>query len=221
MGNNAGHFKKGQKPWCAGMKMDSVYRKKLSEAHLGQIPWNLGKTYISEKARAVSDCISRFGFRYKEWRLKVLERDNFTCLECECNDKSRLQAHHIIEWDDNVKVRFDVDNGKTLCTTCHRKIHGFQKGSGYWTGKKRSLETIEKMRKARAGIPLTEEHKQKIRDALKMNPPNSGSFKNGQEAWNKGKSPSLESRKKMSVAQRKRFKLHPVWNKGLKMGDIA
>lgn len=203
---NTGRFKKGVIPWCTGMKMDKEYRKKLSDAHLGQIPWNLGKKYISQKTRDDSTCISRNGFKANEWRQLVLERDNFTCQDCGCaNEDKKLHAHHIIKWDDNIELRFDINNGLTLCTKCHNKIHGFQKGIGYWTGKKRNPEDIEKIAKARRGVPLTEEHKQKLRDAKKLKPTNAGSFVKGQVAWNKGVIPNEETRSKMSIAQKNRW----------------
>jgi len=59
---------------------------------------------------------------YKRWRIKVLERDNKTCQKCN-KTNCKLFAHHIKAWKDYKKLRFDVDNGITLCHECHREEH--------------------------------------------------------------------------------------------------
>lgn len=68
----------------------------------------------------------RFNIRnskeYVNWRMSVFERDEFTCKICGQVGGS-LQAHHIIRWVDSVKLRFEIDNGITLCKKCHKEIH--------------------------------------------------------------------------------------------------
>lgn len=65
----------------------------------------------------------RGSFKYDEWRSKVFERDNYTC-QC-CRDHTGLghsvvlNAHHIRNFSENIDLRFDVDNGITLCDKCH------------------------------------------------------------------------------------------------------
>lgn len=59
---------------------------------------------------------------YKDFRLSVLKRDNFTCQMC--RSKKKLNVHHIIKWASASSLRFDVSNGITLCTFCHKKING-------------------------------------------------------------------------------------------------
>ena len=59
---------------------------------------------------------------YKIWRKKVFIRDNFTC-KC-CGSKKRLNAHHKLSYKIYNTLRFDVDNGITLCERCHSKFHG-------------------------------------------------------------------------------------------------
>jgi len=48
---------------------------------------------------------------YKEWRIKVFERDKFKCQKCGyfngCGVKRRdLNAHHIIRWIDSFELRY-------------------------------------------------------------------------------------------------------------------
>lgn len=61
---------------------------------------------------------------YKEWRIRVYKRDNFTCQMPKCKCKKRLQAHHIRKWSNASMLRYDVNNGITLCRSCHESIHG-------------------------------------------------------------------------------------------------
>lgn len=68
----------------------------------------------------------RFNIRnskeYVNWRMSVFERDEFTCKICG-QVGGNLQAHHIIRWADSIKLRFEIDNGITLCRNCHKEIH--------------------------------------------------------------------------------------------------
>jgi 5-methylcytosine-specific restriction endonuclease McrA len=62
---------------------------------------------------------------YKSWRKAVLTRDGGVCRECWDKDniknRKELVAHHIVPiYADKSKV-FEVDNGITLCKSCHLK----------------------------------------------------------------------------------------------------
>ena len=70
---------------------------------------------------------------YKEWRMKIFKRDQFTCQMCK-NKKARpIEAHHnkkrfldiandnnlTIENARNCKELWDTNNGETVCKSCH------------------------------------------------------------------------------------------------------
>jgi len=64
---------------------------------------------------------------YREWREKVLARDNHTCVMC---NKKGNSVHHLIdllEIIDKPEVLYDVNVGVTICRKCHNKIHWEEK----------------------------------------------------------------------------------------------
>lgn len=62
-------------------------------------------------------------YQYKKWRKDVFVRDDYTCKKCGLKG-GRLNAHHIKEWAEFPELRFDIDNGITLCEPCHYATHG-------------------------------------------------------------------------------------------------
>jgi hypothetical protein len=59
---------------------------------------------------------------YAQWRDAVYTRDSFTCQECK-QVGGELNAHHIRSWATSPELRFDVENGVTLCFSCHGLKH--------------------------------------------------------------------------------------------------
>ena len=58
---------------------------------------------------------------YKKWRTEVYIRDNFTCQIC--GSRGDIQAHHIKQWANHPELRYDINNGVTLCKKCHKELH--------------------------------------------------------------------------------------------------
>lgn len=64
---------------------------------------------------------NRDSAEYKQWRKLVYERDGYKCTQCGSKDK--LNAHHLKSWKDFPELRYDINNGITLCEKCHIKLH--------------------------------------------------------------------------------------------------
>lgn len=60
---------------------------------------------------------------YAEWRKAVFKRDNYTCQCCVARSCAghpvTLHAHHLDGFALNKHLRFDINNGITLCCNCH------------------------------------------------------------------------------------------------------
>lgn len=69
-------------------------------------------------------------FLYADWALRVKIRDDFKCLLCGCEDN--LTSHHWYICDHHAHAaRYCVDNGATLCYTCH--IRGVHQRADYYS----------------------------------------------------------------------------------------
>ena len=58
---------------------------------------------------------------YVKWREAVYEKDGCTCVIC--GAKENLHAHHKKSFDKYPELRFSIENGITVCRTCHLNIH--------------------------------------------------------------------------------------------------
>lgn len=83
----------------------------------------------------------------REWSRKVRERDKKCLL---CDKKSNLDAHHIVPWEEDENLRFDIQNGITYCRSCHISVE--MKDKTHWKkGNKHSCESKKKMSLSRTG----------------------------------------------------------------------
>lgn len=63
---------------------------------------------------------TRGRYELNEWRKLVFKRDNYTCQHCN-QYGGKLQADHIKPYCAYPELRWDLDNGRTLCVDCHKK----------------------------------------------------------------------------------------------------
>ena len=114
--------RRGQATWNKGLQLSADHKKKLSEAKKGKRGdqcnnWQGGKTPEAIRIRHSAE--------YRQWRMKVFLRDNFTCQFCNARNHIGLgkgiilEAHHIKSFAKFPELRFVVENGVTLCKDCH------------------------------------------------------------------------------------------------------
>ena len=130
-GFKEGHEPYGAKPWL-GKEFSDDHKKRLSESLKGRLfsdehkqnlrgdkhwNWKGGKTSINNRIRC------RHRRELHEWKMKVLKRDDFTCQICKRNDISVFAHHKVPLSEDNPEKWFDVNNGLTVCRSCHKKLH--------------------------------------------------------------------------------------------------
>ncbi|EHH01510.1 DUF6291 domain-containing protein [Paraprevotella clara] len=98
-----------------------VDKNKLKEPPSGENHWNWkgGITDDNHKQRESSE--------YKHWRKNVFRRDNYTCRHCG-KYGGKLNAHHVKPFSTYPDLRFNVNNGVTLCRECHIQLHKLERG---------------------------------------------------------------------------------------------
>ena len=64
---------------------------------------------------------------YVIWRKQVWLRDMFKCKLANPDCSGRLEAHHILSYTDYPKLRYDINNGITLCHAHHPRVRAEEK----------------------------------------------------------------------------------------------
>jgi len=136
---NKTSYKKGNKKhprsFGKGDKMPESEKEKLRKYKLGKTGKNASnwKGGITDLTR----CIYSLD-KYKQWRLEVFIRDNWTCQNCK-KVGVYLEPHHIRSLKliikenkiknsaDALKCKelWDKNNGITLCKECHRRTDNY------------------------------------------------------------------------------------------------
>lgn len=56
---------------------------------------------------------------YRDWRKRVWLRDGYACKIANPDCDGRIEAHHILGWSQYPELRYEVNNGITLCHFHH------------------------------------------------------------------------------------------------------
>lgn len=56
---------------------------------------------------------------YQAWRNEIKKRDSFKCKISNEECSGRLEVHHILSWKDYPELRYQINNGITLCHAHH------------------------------------------------------------------------------------------------------
>lgn len=109
-------------PWNKGVPATPEMAERLrslakNRNQSGENHWNWQGGITPENSKI------RNSQEYKDWRDQVFGRDSYTCQECSRHrkpgDRVILHADHIKPFATHPELRFDIDNGRTLCRECH------------------------------------------------------------------------------------------------------
>ena len=92
------------------------FRSLSNSSKVGEnaINWKGGKEKENVRLRRSPEAM--------KWRKQVYERDGYLCQMCKVDGK-RLNAHHHKPWSLFPELRYELDNGITLCQCCHILVH--------------------------------------------------------------------------------------------------
>lgn len=122
-----------------GKKHMEIAKQKNRIAHLGQVAWNKGMKglWLSRHFDVLNnvqkgenhprwkggtksrDKQSLHNPPYREWRMSVYKRDGFKCRIANKECSGQLEAHHILRWSSYPELRYELNNGITLCLAHH------------------------------------------------------------------------------------------------------
>ncbi len=133
----------GEKNWFKkdhsvrlGMKHTEKTIKKISESRQGKClaennaSYKNGSTKLIQKIKRLTE--------YKNWQIKVLKRDNYTCRKCDQRGGYKI-PHHLVSFAYLLQVLgiksigeaknnaglFNIRNGVTMCPDCHKETPNF------------------------------------------------------------------------------------------------
>lgn len=75
--------------------------------------------YIADRSLLKTARKKAYDTRYKYWMKEVKNRDGWRCKISNSDCSGRLEAHHILRWQDYPELRYQVNNGISLCRFHH------------------------------------------------------------------------------------------------------
>lgn len=93
--------------------------KCYGESKIGENSGENHYLWISDRTLLKDDHRDRGGQLHRDWSKNVKNRDGWKCKISNDSCSGRLEAHHILSWNDHPKLRYELNNGITLCHVHH------------------------------------------------------------------------------------------------------
>jgi hypothetical protein len=110
-------FKKGITPWNKGKKMPQITGE-------NNYLWIKDRTTLKRYSEVSRE---RGSPAHHYWSKMVKERDLNRCKINNADCDGRIESHHILSWKEHPELRYDVNNGITLCHFHHPKVREEEK----------------------------------------------------------------------------------------------
>jgi len=103
---------------CCSKECISEYKIKT-----GALKGSNNPQWIDGRTKLTRD--ERHSLEYRNWRKEVIEKCGKVC--CLCESTENLHVDHIKSFKDYPELRYDVENGRVLCFTCHKQTDNYGK----------------------------------------------------------------------------------------------
>jgi len=129
----------GKRIGHSGWHHSDKSRLKIGESNKlalkGNIPWNKGKklpqfsgkNHPNWKGNKRKKRQQRNDSLYQYWVKMVRKRDKNTCRVNDKNCTGYLEVHHILSWSTHPELRYNINNGITLCQAHHPRKRAEEK----------------------------------------------------------------------------------------------
>ncbi len=108
-----------KKEWELGIRKGSIHteehKRNIGLGHKGEKSWR----WISDRTLLKMGRNQAYDYRYRDWMKQVKNRDGWKCRISNKNCEGKLEAHHILSWRDLPELRYEINNGISLCHVHH------------------------------------------------------------------------------------------------------
>lgn len=96
--------------------------KRDKEKQRGAVASRVGEKHprwIKDRSQLKDERKDRGGSLSRDWGRSVKNRDSWKCKMSDDDCCGRMEAHHILSWKDFPELRYEINNGITLCHFHH------------------------------------------------------------------------------------------------------
>lgn len=102
-----------------GYKHSDEIKIKISEARKGKCLGEKNPRWVKDRNSLKIDRLQAYDSKYQEWMKAVKNRDNWKCKINNQDCQGKLEAHHILPWSNFPELRYEINNGISLCHFHH------------------------------------------------------------------------------------------------------